>query len=45
MIVKIYTFLKVPITPKIFFGPDEWLCHAEQNGEKSFVFGENWNLL
>ena len=28
----------MPITPKKFFGPDEWLCHAEQNGEKSFVF-------
>ena len=23
----------MPITPKEFFCPDEWLCHAEQNGE------------
>ena len=37
--------LKVPITPKIFFCPGEWLCHAEQNGEKIFVFGQNWNFL
>ena len=28
-----------------FFGPDESLCHAEQNGEKIFVFGQNWNFL
>ena len=27
----------MPITPKILFCPDEWLCHAEQNGEK-FLF-------
>ena len=41
-----FVFLfKVPTTPKNFFGPDEWLCHAEQNGEKIFVFGQNWNFL
>ena len=28
-----------------FFGPNESLCHAEQNGEKNFVFGQNWNFL
>ena len=37
--------LKVPITPKIFFCLDEWLCHAEQNDEKIFVFDQNWNFL
>ena len=37
--------LKVPITPKKFFCPVELLCHAEQNGEKIFVFGQNWNFL
>ena len=36
---------KVPITPKIFCGPNEWLCHAEQNFQKIFVFGQNWNFL
>ena len=37
--------IKVPITPKNFFCPAESLCHAEQNGEKIFVFGQNWNFL
>ena len=37
--------LKVPITPQIFFCLVESLCHAEQNGENIFVFGENWNFL
>lgn len=37
--------IKVAVTPKKCFSPDEWLCNAEQNGEKNFVFGQNWNLL
>ena len=43
--VKASLFVKVPITPKNFCGPNEWLCHAEQNFQKIFVFGQNWNFL
>ena len=32
----------MPITPKIFFCLDEWLCHAEQNDEKIFEFSMNF---
>jgi len=35
----------VPVTPQKCFCPDEWLGNAEQNGEKNFVFGQNWNFL
>ena len=31
---------KVPIAPKFFLCPDEWLCHAEQNGEKNLFLVE-----
>ena len=43
--LKTFKDIKVPITPKIFFCLDEWLCHAEQNDEKIFVFDQNWNFL
>ena len=31
----------MPITPKIFFRRDVSLHHAEQNGAKIFVLGQN----
>ena len=43
--ILITLWLKVPITPKMFFRRDESLSHVEQNGAKIFAFGKNWNFL
>ena len=37
--------LKTSYNPQNFFGPDEPLYHAEQNGTTMFVFGQNCNFL
>ena len=43
--IKGTKFLKVPIIPKNFFRWDVSLHHAEQNGAKIFVLGQNRNFL
>ena len=37
--------VKVPINPKILFGLNKSLYNSEQNGAKSFDFGQNRNFL
>ena len=37
--------LKVPINPKLLFCLNKYMCNSEQNGAKSFDFGQNRNFL
>ena len=43
--VTLEALIKSVYNPQNFLCKVESVCHAEQNGEKSFVFGQNWNFL